>query len=168
MSENSTSLIDDIFQNVFLKEVKEKEKRLTNLNKINYAIAENKKAKLQEVTNFLNKFVNAQIAVNHTDMYRYDIVTRLGLEPQQFSYRVDDSKNQNCWPGYSVFIDHPANIEIGIPNDEDKMGVVLVSIEGANSYNYLLNKKFFSLKEFYTAFAHYISQSMVVNKNTID
>jgi hypothetical protein len=133
--------IDDLFIKAYLNDVSEKERKKILLSQEDRVIAKQKKDKLDFIAKFLQKFVDLEVYVNHSDQYTKNTRTMDGIEPQKFSfYYVDSSKT---WaPGISIWLDHPAIIEIAIPNKPQEDGIVVIKVASHHPDSYLLEQHF--------------------------
>lgn len=137
--------LDDIFMRSYLNEFSEKEKKKILLSQEDREIAAQKRRQLEVIENFLQKFVDLEISVNHCDQYTKNTKTLVGVEPQKFSfYLVDSSKS---WaPGISIWFNHPAEIEIAIPNKPQEEGVVVIRVATHHPDAYILEQRFFNFQ----------------------
>jgi hypothetical protein len=137
--------LDDIFMSSYLNEFSEKEKKKILLSQEEREIAEQKKNQLEVIETFLQKFVDLDISVNHCHQYTKNTATLQGVEPQKFSfYLVDSSKR---WaPGISIWFNHPAEVEIAIPNKIQEDGVVVIRVSTHHPDAYILEQKFYNFK----------------------
>ena len=149
--------LDDIFIKSYLNEVNEKEKKRTLLSQEERVIANQKKVKLDIIGRFLQKFVDLDVMVNHSDQYTKNTKTMDGIEPQKFSfYLVDSSKT---WaPGISIWFDHPAVVEIAIPNKPQEEGVVVIKVASHHPDSYLLEQRFLSFEQACQALGRFLGR----------
>lgn len=133
--------LDNIFAE-FLEDFHTEEQKRKILTEEDLIIIEKKIQKLRLVEEFLTKFVMQGVVVKHKDSYNYSIVDRTGIVPQKFQIYQEESSDSYA-PGQSIFFDHPAEVEIAVPNDPSK-GIVVVSVASDNPHSYILNKKFTS------------------------
>lgn len=132
--------LDDIFMRSYLNEFNEKEKKKILLSREDREIAEQKRKKLQTIEDFLQKFVDLSIYVNHCHFYTKNTATMQGLEPQLFEFRLVDSSKK--WePGISIWFNHPAEVEIAIPNKPEQ-GVVVIKVATEHPDAYILEQRF--------------------------
>lgn len=159
--------LDDIFKDSFLNGFNEMTKKKNATTNEERVIAENKKKELSIIEKFLQKFIEMDVYVNHADTYDTISLSKNHLKPQKFSFRFDESSTQ--WaPGISIMIEHPALIEIAIPNDKDKEGIVVIHIASNHPYGYLLQNGFNSQKQACEALGRFLSKSTTsVGKNQI-
>lgn len=149
--------LDDIFNKSFLNDFNDKEQRKIQSSKEDRIITEEKKEKLTIITNFLDKFIDLGVYVNHREKYTKNTVTLDGIVPQKFTYYFTDS-SKTFAPGVSIWFDHPATVEIAIPNNEELDGVVAINIASYNDFSYLLNSKFTTYESFCEALGRFIGK----------
>lgn len=157
--------LDDIFMQSYLKEYSEKEKRKIIHSQEERAIAAQKRKKIAVIEEFLQKFVDLEVIVNHRDQYTKNASSFENLQPQKFEfYLVDSSKSWS--PGISIFFDHPCEVEIAIPNKTEEEGVVIIKVASHHPDAYILEQKFHSLESACKALARFLSKSTVkINKD---
>lgn len=133
--------LDDIFFKSYLQEFGEKEKRKILTSQEDRLICTRKKEQLVIIEQFLDKFVELEVSVNHCDNYTKNAKTSTIVEPQKFHhYLVDSSKK--WWPGVSIWFDHPAQVEIAIPNNPKHEGVVVIKVATHHPDAYILEQHF--------------------------
>lgn len=151
--------LDSIFLNSFLKDYHQKQETNAQYVKESRLIAEQKQKKLQPVAEFLDKFTELGVKVFHRDTFDTSISSQDFEKSMSFTYYM--ATTSKAWePGISIMIDHPAQIEIAIPNDE-KMGLFVLNISTDHPDSLVLKQKFNSLSTLCQALAIFI------NKNTI-
>lgn len=137
--------LDDIFMRSYLNEFNEKEKKKILLSRDDREIAEQKRKQLKPIEDFLQKFVDLEISVNHCHYYTKNTTSMYGVEPQLFAYTLVDSSKK--WaPGISIWFNHPAEVEIAIPNNQDEEGVVKISVATSHPDAYILQPRFSSFE----------------------
>lgn len=152
--------LDDIFMHSYLKEYSEKEKRKIIHSQEDRAIAAQKRKKIAIMEEFLQKFVDLEVIVNHRDQYTKNASGFEGLEPQKFNfYLVDSSKTWS--PGVSIFFDHPCEVEIAIPNKPEEEGVVVIKVASHHPDAYILEQKFYNFESACKALARFLSKGTV-------
>lgn len=108
------SNIDELFKTSFLKGVEEKIKSQKIVSDDVRRISEGKLKKLTNIRAFLTKIADMKVVVNHSEFY--SLARIHAVSPVVFSFCLGDSSTAYA-PGVSIFIAHPAAIEIAIPND---------------------------------------------------
>ena len=110
----------------------------------------------------LKHLVDAQVYVTHHAMHEQGHTARNITAPQQLL--VYESESSPRWqPGESLFLDHPARIEIAIPNTHQRQheGVVVVACSTPHPHDYLLRGPFVTMEEACVALARFLSESTV-------
>lgn len=148
--------LDDIFMRSYLNEFSEKEKKKILLSREDREIAEQKRKLLQPIEIFLQKFVDLEISVNHCHYYTKNTTSMHGVEPQLFAYTLVDSSKK--WaPGISIWFNHPAEVEVAIPNHPDEDGVVVIKVATAHPDSYILEQRFSSFESACEALGKFLS-----------
>lgn len=133
--------LDDIFMKSYFNEFHEQEKKKIFLSQEDRLIAAKKKEQLEIIEQFLQKFVDLEIKVNHCDQYTKNSKSMDNVKPQLFSFQLIDSSK--TWsPGISILFNHPAEVEIAIPNNQQEEGVVVIKVASHHPDSYILEKKF--------------------------
>jgi hypothetical protein len=152
--------LDEIFMQSYLRDYSEKEKKKIIHSQEDRAIASQKRKQIAIMEEFLQKFVDLDVTVNHRDQYTKNASGFDGLEPQKFKfYLVDSSKTWS--PGISIFFDHPCEVEIAIPNKIEEEGVVVIRVASHHPDSYILEQKFNSFESACKALARFISKCTV-------
>lgn len=150
--------IDDIFNESFLNGYKENAKKKLATTNEEKTIAENKKKQLETIAKFLEKAVENDVYVKHTDTYLLSALSVADLKPQKFSYRFEESSHS--WaPGVSIIIDHPGQIEIAIPNKPQTEGVVKIHLSSPHPASYLFQGVFNSHRQACEALGRFLGKS---------
>lgn len=151
--------LDSIFLNSFLKEYHNKTEEKTQFVKESRMIAEMKHKKLVPIGNFLQKFVDLGVQVYHRDTFDKTFASQNFNQVVSFDY-FEATSSKGWEPGISIFFDHPAQVEIAVPNhDEEGMFVVNVSTEHPDVL--ILKQKFLSVYQLCQALATFIQKSTV-------
>lgn len=116
--------LDEIMSS-YLSEVTEKEKKKVQTSQEDRAIASKKRKILEPIRVFLQKFVDLEITVYHRDQYTKNV--NVFPDPQKFSFEEIDS-SRSWAPGISILINHPAEIEIAVPNNTTEDGLVIMKV----------------------------------------
>lgn len=152
--------LDEIFMQSYLKEYTEKEKKKIIHSQEERLIAAEKKKKLAIMEEFLQKFVDLEVMVNHRDQYTKNSTSLEGIEPKKFEfYLVDSSKTWS--PGISIFFDHPCEVEIAIPNKTEEDGVVVIKVASHHPDAYILEQKFHTFDAACKSLARFLSKCTV-------
>lgn len=151
--------LDSIFLNSFLKEYNNTTEEKTQFIKESRMIAEQKRKKLEPIGAFLQKFVDLGVQVYHRDTFDKTFASNNFNTVVSFDY-FEATSSKGWEPGISIILDHPAQVEIAVPNhDEDGMFVVNVSTEHPDVL--ILKQKFISIPQLCQALAIFIQRSTV-------
>lgn len=156
--------LDDIFFKSYLQEFSEKEKKKILTSQEDRIIANRKKIQLVPIGDFLQRFVDLEVTVNHCGQYTKNAKSSTVVEPQKFNfYWVDSSKSWS--PGVSIFFDHPAEVEIAVPNNEND-GVVIIKVASHHPDAYILEQHFSSQENACIALGKFLGRCTVsIGKN---
>lgn len=118
-------------------------------------IVQDKAKKLIPVRKFLYRLSQRNLIVRNSDIS--------GSEkniPQPLSAYEDESSS-SMLPGKSIYLDHPARIEIAIPNstDVDKYGAYAVFCSSYHPDQSLLNQSFHSVDELLMALGEFLGRN---------
>lgn len=149
--------LDDIFIKGFLNDVHEREHKKTLLSQEERLIARQKFKKLEPIGQFLQKFVDLEVYVNHSDQYTKNTKTMEHLVPQKFFFYQQDS-SKSFSPGISIVFDHPAVVEIAIPNKPEEYGVVVVKVASHHPDAYILEQRFNTFESACAALGKFIGR----------
>jgi hypothetical protein len=148
--------LDDLFIKSYLNDMNEKERKKVLLSQEDRAIALKKKEKISVIEKFLQKFVDLEVYVNHSDFYTKNTKTMEGIVPQKFHFYYVDS-NGPWAPGASIWFDHPATVEIAIPNNPHEEGVVVIRVASEHVKSHILTHKFYNYKTACEALGQFLS-----------
>ncbi len=152
--------LDDVFVNDFLREYDEKEQKKILLNRGEQAIALKKSAKLEPIRKFLQKFVDLEIKVYHSDRYNKDVISREHSVKEAQKFLFYDMDTSSSWaPGISIWFDHPALVEIAIPNKQEDAGVVIIKVASYHPESYMLEQKFLTMESACHALAKFLGKN---------
>lgn len=150
--------LDDIFRDSFLNGYNESVKKKLTINSEEKSIAEQKKKQLEVIAKFLDKAIENEIYVAHRDSYTFNARSLDDIKPQKFSYRYEES-SQSWAPGISIVFDHPAEIEIAIPNKPEEEGIVKIHLGSVHPSAYLFQGTFNSHKQACEALGRFLGKS---------
>lgn len=153
--------LDEIFIKSYLSEYNEKEKNKILHNQEDLKIARQKEEKLRGMKEFLQKFVDLEIIVHHYDQYTKNSLKLEEREPQKFNFYIVDSSSKRWRPGVSIIFDHPAQVEIAIPNNEDEDGVIVIRVASDHPYSSIVEQKFTNFESAYEAMGKFLGKSTV-------
>lgn len=153
--------LDDLFLNEFLKGFEEQEQKKTLLSREQQQIAQRKSEELEPIRKFLQKFIDLEVKVKHCDYHSRDVLRKLDItnDSQLFNFYNEES-SESFAPGISILIDHPAQIEIAVPNNYEK-GLFVVSVATYHPDAHLLAQSYGSLESVCQALARFISKNTV-------
>jgi hypothetical protein len=154
--------LDEIMSS-YLNEVTEKEKKKIQTSQEDRLIAAKKRKILEPVRLFLQKFVDLEVTVNHRDQYTKN--SNSFPEPQKFSFEeIDSSKSWS--PGVSILINHPAEIEIAVPNHPTEEGLIIIRVATHHPDAYILEQKFNNVESACKALAKFLGKCTIsIGKN---
>lgn len=149
--------LDEIMSS-YLSEVTEKEKRKVQTSQEDRAIAAKKRKILEPIRIFLQKFVDLEVTVHHRDQYTKNI--NIFPDPQKFSFEeIDSSKS---WaPGISILLNHPAEIEIAVPNHPQEDGLIIIKVATHHPDAYILEHKFTDVESACKSLARFLGKCTV-------
>lgn len=149
--------LDEIMSS-YLSEVTEKEKKKVQTSQEDRAIASKKRKILEPIRVFLQKFVDLEITVYHRDQYTKNV--NVFPDPQKFSFEEIDS-SRSWAPGISILINHPAEIEIAVPNNTTEDGLVIMKVATHHPDAYILEQKFNNIESACKALARFLGKCTV-------
>lgn len=152
--------LNDIFFSDFINKIEEKEKERKILDKDKQMIVQKKYESIVPVKDFLNKFRDIETKVKNSQCY--DLTARTHtLEPELFDYKEDESSDAFS-PGISIFILHPAEMEIAVNLDITKKGLYTVDVSTPHPMDYLLTQsKFYDCESLCSALAKFLRESTI-------
>jgi len=154
---NSTLSSDPFVRFRSLLEERNREKDRQKIADIE--ISQKKDEELIPVRQLLKQMVDMNILVSNSA--RFAGGTK-GPDIAPKSFRGSKNKPAPPYlPGNSLYIDHPANLEIAVPNqlDKDTKGVVVIHCSTEHPKKYLLNGPFHTMQEACLALAEFIAAS---------
>lgn len=148
--------IDDI-EGQFLGQVGHQEKKRAVRRASSAEITERKSRQLTPFRQLLKRLVDRGLIVNHCER---DGAVRKA--PQAFAVYENESSD-SLLPGVSIFLEHPAQIEIAIPNEADipTRGVVVILCATDHPDRRMLQGPFRSMREAAMALADFIARNTV-------
>lgn len=150
--------IDNLFNESFLNGYKENVKKKLSTTNEQKTIAESKKKQLETIAKFLDKAIENEVYVKHADTYLLSSLILDDLKPQKFTYRFEESSPP--WaPGISIIFDHPGKVEIAIPNQPEKDGVVKIHLSSPHPAAYLFQGVFSSQRQVCEAIGRFLGKS---------
>lgn len=156
--------LDDIFMRSYLNDYEAQHKKEILQSQEEREIAERKRKKLEIIKLFLQKFVDLEVIVKHCHHYTKNTATLANIEPQPFEYYEKDSSN--LWaPGISILFNHPAEVEIAIPNHIEDEGVVVIRASTHHPDAYVLEQKFSTFEAACEALGEFLRRCTVSMKD---
>lgn len=147
-------LIDDI-EGRFLGQVSKQEKQRQTRRLSAAEVSQEKSKKLTPIRQLLERLVNRGLIVSNCDRDSKK-------PPQPFEVYENDSSD-SLLPGVSLFFDHPAQIEIAIPNSVDikRLGEVVIMCATVHPDSAMLRGPFRSMREAAVALADFIAKNTI-------
>ena len=143
----------------FLKHVEIKEKTVQRLNKHSSKVREEKSKQLIPIRRLLKQVQDLGVNVRHTDYYQ----DRQGNHPAQPLEPYENESSPSFLPGVSIYLNHPAVIEIAIPNEDDRShpGVVSIMCTTFHPHASLVAGPFYSMDAACLGLAEFLAKSLV-------
>lgn len=144
---------------LFIQQVEKREKEKQHQQERASERAEEKSRKLIPVRKLLKKIQDTGLMVYHSERY----TDRNTVSPPQRFTVFEDASSPSFQPGPSLYFDHPAQVEIAIPNDWDAevMGVVCIRCSSSHPESGLFNGPFRSMDDALSALAEFLARSAV-------
>lgn len=145
------------FFSVVDKRQQQEEKRQETSKRV---IAE-KNAILIPLRKMLARLQEAGVFVHHNAFYDYSLTHRIQA-PQEL--KVWENESSPLWqPGSSIYLDHPAVMEIAVcnPKDRDTDGLIRISCTTPHPQANLLSGPFHTAEEACLALARFLAQSTI-------
>ena len=130
---------------------KKEEKKVLRSDQISH----DKSLKLIPVRKLLQRFKEMDLWVRNTDSFGHSPLHAPSTSPQKFEPYENES-SPSWAPGVSVFFDHPAAVEIAIPNDPEKEGVVVIRCSTRHPNSNLFTKKFENMQDACIALSEFL------------
>jgi hypothetical protein len=148
----------------FLLAFDERKRKETGRAQMEVQAVERKRKTLSPLRAFLQKFVELGLVVPDS---------RVGTAPgvstnATMSFSFYESESSPSWsPGVSLYFDHPAEVEISIPNDADrpKNGMVVIRSVTSHKDRNVLHQKFETVEQAKDALAKFLGKSAVAIEN---
>lgn len=155
--------IDKAFNN-FINQAEILRKKEKTTEKINKQIIAEKDKILQPIRDLLKRFVDLGVWVYDKNKFERTSPKSDGdkLPPQLFA-TYEDPSSPRWRPGYSLYIEHPAEIEIAVPDekDRDKLGLVVISCKENPHSGILDNRIFRDVDSACMALSEFLSKNLV-------
>lgn len=138
------------------------EKSKSELGKKKYAeqAIKRKEQLLIPVRVLLKKFVDAGLMVENAEKFSS---YAHHLDPQPF--QVYEGPSSPTWaPGTSLYFDHPATVEIAVPNEE-KNGIISIRVASHHPDANILHKKLMTIEDVCQALSKFLAKNTLSLKN---
>jgi hypothetical protein len=150
--------LDEIFTRSYLNEFNEKEKKKIQTSQEDRLIASKKRKQLEPIKKFLQRFVDLEVSVHHRDQYTKN--TSTSADAQKFSFEEIDSSK--AWsPGVSLLFNHPAEVEIAVPNRQSEEGAIIIKVVTHHPDAFILEQKFSNVESACEALARFLGKCTV-------
>lgn len=124
--------VNQIFDQ-FMNIAKEKQEAMKIEKEQNDKIIAEKAEILKPIRRLLKLFIKNKLVVNNFNKYKKNKFNREDTKPIVFS--VQEGESSPSWqPGISLYIDHPVEIEIAIPNIRSRKNEGVVVIKCLNGH----------------------------------
>lgn len=129
----------------FINQAETLRKKENEITRVNNIITKEKDAILQPIRDLLKRFVDLGIWVHDRNKFERTLLKSDSdkLPAQLFSV-YEDPSSPRWLPGCSLYIEHPAEIEIAVPNEteRDKFGLIVITCSD-NPHQAILSNKIF-------------------------
>jgi hypothetical protein len=145
----------------FEKSIEEQRRRQKVRRSTDERLMARKAEQLFPVRRLLKKFDDMRLVVHNADRYVRPQTTD-NFPPQPF--RPYEAESSESWaPGVSLFFDHPAQVEIAIPNERDqaRMGVVVMNSASEHPDQDMLRGPFRSIDDALLALSNFLAHNTV-------
>ena len=155
--------IDKAFNN-FINQAEILRKKEETTAKINESIILEKDKILQPIRDLLKRFVDLGVWVYDKNKFERVLPKSDGdkLPPQLFA-TYEDPSSPRWLPGYTLYIEHPAEIEIAVPDvkDREKFGLIVISCKENPHSGILDNRIFRDVDSACMAISEFLSKNLV-------
>lgn len=144
---------------LFVQQVKKQEKTKKNQQQQATIVVSEKSKKLIPMRKLLKQIADTGLMVHHADRFG----DRNTQKPAQRFEVFEDEASPSFAPGPSLYFEHPANVEISIPNewDENVQGVVCIRCSTPHPESQMLYGPFRSMEAAMQAIAHFLARGAV-------
>lgn len=146
---------------LFLDKVQDKQEVTEREQRRFQKIVDEKTKILIPMRQLLKRMMDAGVVVTNQSIHDFGARTK-NHAPQNLE--VWEAESSPHWlPGTSLFLDHPAEIEIAVsnPNNKDKEGLVVIQCTTEHPSAYLLRGPFYNVADACQALALFLSASTV-------
>lgn len=144
----------------FMKVFEDKASRHQVRSSFEERVVTEKNKTLQPVRLLLKKLMDLGLVVHHSDRFMRH---RSSETPTPQLFEVYENQSSPSWyPGISLFFDHPAQVEIAIPNhDEHDKGVVIIRSTSEHPEAHLLHQRFQTVDDACLALSTFLAHNTV-------
>lgn len=113
------------------------------------------------VRQLLKKIQDLNIMVDNATKYSHGS-TKTNLEPVLFVVKERETTTPTLAPGKAIHFEHPADIEIAIPNEQDYplLGVIKINCSTDHPDRLMLTQKFNSIDEACDVLAEFLAKNV--------
>lgn len=154
--QSDQDLVNDV-EGLFLDHMARKEKQASARRATAAGVAERKSRQLMPLRQLLKRLVDRGLIVSHADR------SGASRKSHQAFQVYENESSEGFLPGISIFIDHPAQIEIAIPNEGDqaRLGVVAIMCATNHPDRAMLQGPFRNMRDAAMALMEFIARSTV-------
>lgn len=156
--------------NAFLNNVEAQEKQKSIVEKNKEEIRREKDIILMPIKILLKKIEDTGVMVWDSERFSRGMLKSDAkkLPPRKLQIYEDES-NPMWQPGKSLYLRHPARIEISVPNDKDKSKYGLIQIScSENPHKGIFNKAFRDVEDACEAIVEFLSKNTISINNNDD
>jgi len=155
--------IDKAF-NSFISQAQTKKKREEEISRINAKIVAEKDQILNPIRQLLQRLVELNIWVYDKNKFERTLPRTDGdkLPPRLFEV-FEDPSSPTWLPGNSIYIEHPADIEIAVVSEQhrEKQGLIIITCKENPYANILTNRIFRDVDSACMALSEFLSKNLV-------
>lgn len=143
----------------FLNAFDERKRKETQRANLELQLIEKKRKALEPIRKFLQRFNELGLVVPDAEAGGPGVA----LDSTK-RFAVYEGESSPSWaPGVSLFFDHPAQVEISIPNDSDieKHGAVVIRVVSAHRDKNMLQQKFGNIAAAKDALARFLGKTAI-------
>lgn len=147
----------------FLQAFDERKRKESGRAQLEVQAVERKRKALEPVRSFLQKFVELGLVVPDSGIGNPGVGAN-ATKPFAF---YEGEASPSWGPGVSLYFDHPAEVEIAIPNESDKPkqgGMVIRSVT-SHKDRMMLHQKFETVQQAKDALAKFLGKNAVAIQN---
>lgn len=154
--------VDEIFSH-FTKRLAEKREEQDQSSNDEAIIIAEKKQRMVPLAKLLKRIEDLNLLVENGA--RYEALPSANPSKEPVLFRVYEDTSSDRWaPGKSIYINHPASLEIAVPAKNDKEGIFYISCGSNHPDKAIFNRYFQSVEDAGQALSTFIAKH-VVNPN---